>query len=225
MVCDKEGVKIFDISALGSVPASQKLLGQCYKSKINPHVKNAVTVLQSEGVVACYDMASPEIKTVFRLENAHKAGGACDFDHNPNRLHTLATGGKDCALKFWDTRKTTKDSQPISIMLGHSHWVCAVEYNRYYDQLVITGSSSTEVTLWRAIVQSSQALNMATKSGVVSVYTEEDKELALCTTELDDSVYVAKWSHQEPWVYAALAYSGQLMVTHIPHEEKYKIMI
>ncbi len=216
IVSDKQGIKVWDINSLSGKPATEKAIGHTLKAKPYPHSKNVMFALTSSGTVMGYDMSAAEPSVLYKLENHD----VLDFDHNPNKLHTLATGGKNASLQFWDTRKV--GASPISVLLGHTHWITAVEYNHYYDQLVATGSSSTEIFLWRAIAQSSQT---GGKSGIVTIYTEEDKEMAITQAELDDSVYCVKWSQQEPWIYGALGYSGQLQVLHVPYDEKYKIMI
>jgi len=216
MVSDKEGIKIWDIEKISGMPITDLKIGPTNKSKGYPHNKNILYALNSNGNLQGYDLSTPGSTAIYKLEGYD----LLDFDHNPNKLYTLATGGKNTALQFWDTRKQMEP--PISILTGHTHWITSVEYNKFYDQLIATGSSSTEIFLWRALTQSSHAME---KSGGVSVYTEEDKEKILTQLELDDSVYSVKWSQQEPWVYAGLGFSGQLIVAHVPYEEKYKIMI
>ena len=36
----------------------------------------------------------------------------------------------------------------MKVLSGHQHWIWAVRYNRYHDQLVVTASSDHSVTLW-----------------------------------------------------------------------------
>jgi len=186
------------------------------RAKLYPHSKNIICALDDKSCVKAYDTKSSLTKPIYELPKRD----IMDFDYNPNKLYTIATGNKNSALEFWDTRKLLNG--PISLLFGHSHWVNTIEYNHYYDQLIISGSTGTEVFLWRAISQSSQAESI---SGMVPVYNEDDKEMPLSQLDLNDSIYVVKWSQNEPWIYAALEYSGQLLVTHVPSEEKYKIMI
>lgn len=210
---DDEGVKIWDLNNL-SKPIEVHQLQNTIRAKLYPHSKSIICALDNRGSVKAYDTKSSG--PIYELPKRD----ILDFDYNPNKLHTIATGNKNSALEFWDIRKLSNG--PISLLLGHSHWVSSLEYNHYYDQLVVSGSTSTEVFLWRAISQSSQADN---KSGMVPVYNEDDKEMCLAQLDLNDSVYVVKWSQYEPWIYGALEYSGQLLITHVPYEEKYKIMI
>ncbi len=52
------------------------------------------------------------------IKNAHLRN-ILDLDVNPNKPYQIATGGKDCLVKFWDVRKT---SAPIIVLSGHTHW-------------------------------------------------------------------------------------------------------
>lgn len=215
ILSDEKGVRIWDVNDL-SKPIEFRRLENVRKAKLYPHTRSILCILDTRGSVQAYDTKSPDAKPIYELPKRD----VLDFDYNPNKLHTIATGNQNSALEFWDSRKLSNG--PVSLLLGHSHWVTSIEYNHYYDQLVVSGSTSTEVFLWRAISQSSQA---DSKAGMVSVYGEDDKEMCLAQLDLNDSVYVARWSQNEPWIYAALEYSGQLLVTHVPYEEKYKIMI
>ena len=69
--------------------------------------------------------------------------------YNQSRLHTLATSGTDGAVRIWDLRKT--DKTMLTFDDDHSgHWITKVRYNQFHDQLLLTGSSSTFVSLYRA---------------------------------------------------------------------------
>ena len=80
---------------------------------------------------------------------------AFDLAFNSNALHLLATCGADGALRFWDLRKPSKcllqfeDEQ-------QGHWLTKLKFNAFHDQLLLTGSTSTFVQLYRAISVSSQ---------------------------------------------------------------------
>lgn len=72
-----------------------------------------------------------------------------DVAYNQSRLHTLATSGTDGAVRIWDLRKT--DRTILTFSDDHSgHWINKVRYNQFHDQLLLTGSSSTFVSLYRA---------------------------------------------------------------------------
>ena len=52
------------------------------------------------------------------------------------------------------------------------------------------------------------------KDEVVRVYQEHE-----------DSVYCAKWSTADAWVFASLSYDGRLVISHVPSAEKYRILM
>ncbi|KAI9598683.1 WD40-repeat-containing domain protein [Syncephalis fuscata] len=44
-------------------------------------------------------------------------------------------------------------------------------------------------------------------------------------TDHDDSVYGVAWSQANPWLIASISYSGRLVMSYVPSEEKYKILL
>ena len=85
--------------------------------------------------------------SVLKQEKAH-SDLLMDLDYNPNKLNTVATCGQDGALRFWDLRKSDRCLLEFEDeTTGH---INKVKYNRFHDQLLITGSSSTFVSLYRA---------------------------------------------------------------------------
>ena len=53
-----------------------------------------------------------------------------------------------------------------------------------------------------------------TVDGLVAVFEQHE-----------ESVYRAKWSMADPWVFASLSYDGRFLVNSIPKEYKYKIIL
>jgi len=79
-----------------------------------------------------------------------------DIDYNPNKLSTVVTSGQDGAIRIWDLKKPDKCLMQFD---DESHWTNCVKYNRFHDQLLLSGSSSTFVSLYRATSVSSVPLN------------------------------------------------------------------
>ena len=79
-----------------------------------------------------------------------------DLDYNPNKLNTIATCGQDSVLRFWDLRKTDKCLLEFE---EESHWINKVKFNRFHDQLLLTGCTSTFLSLYRASSVSSMPLS------------------------------------------------------------------
>ena len=100
IISDKEGVKIWDIKNL-SKPMKSHLIGSTTRGKFYPHAKNVLCCLNERGKVTAYDVGSSGNKSIYTLPKTD----IMDFDHNPNKLHTIATGNKNSALEFWDNRK------------------------------------------------------------------------------------------------------------------------
>lgn len=88
------------------------------------------------------------------MPDAHKYG-ARDVDYNPNKPFYVVTSGEDRLVKFWDIRKPDR---PMKVLLGHSHWAWTVAFNRFHDQLILSGGTDSLVNLWRVSSISSAPL-------------------------------------------------------------------
>ena len=84
----------------------------------DPHVSSSCAVA-TYGDIHVIDTRSFDVTT--SIIDAH-GGNVHDLDYNPSRSNTIITGGDDRLIKIWDLRST---SEPIKILSGHSHWVCA----------------------------------------------------------------------------------------------------
>ena len=72
-----------------------------------------------------------------------------DIAFNTSKLHTLVSSGSDGTVRVWDVRKP--DRSVLSFDDDHSgHWINKVRYNPFHDQLILTSSTSTYVSLYRA---------------------------------------------------------------------------
>jgi WD40 repeat protein len=154
-----------------------------------------------------------------------------DLDFNPNKDYTLCTGGDDGKVKLWDTRKTDR---PTKVLLQHSHWVWGVQYNRTYDQLLLSCSGDCSVNLWNAhSLSSANSMTLAPKPGdtlktpvshkllkdaPVSTVDLTSDHLIKCFEDHEDSVYSVAWSSVNPWLFASLSYDGRVVVNRVPKE-------
>lgn len=95
----------------------------------------------------------------------HAMGISC-MEFNPNRPSTLCTGGKDGMVHVWHISRhgiTVEKS-----IQAHTHWydsgvwfrnrVTSVHYNPIQDQLLLTSSTDSTITLWRLFSVSSSRL-------------------------------------------------------------------
>jgi WD40 repeat protein len=74
------------------------------------------------------------------------------IDYNPNKPYHIATGGDDSLVRIWDSRNLTHHLMEIK---QHTHWVWDVAFNKLQDQLLLTSSSDTLVSLYNTISVSS----------------------------------------------------------------------
>ena len=115
--------------------------------------------------MAVEDKVFPSID--LRAKDAFSSFIACsdgqqvlDFAYNPIDFHMLTTCGADGSVRVWDLRNTDKCA--LQIQQGHSyngscalaegagHSVSKIRYNPAFDQLILTGGTSTFVSLFRA---------------------------------------------------------------------------
>lgn len=89
---------------------------------------------------------------------------------------------------------------------AHSHWITQVGYNPFHDQLLATAGSDSNVQLWKTTAGAG-----GTRSKLVQ------------QTQHEDSVYALCW--HDAWHYASLSYDGNVVVSRVPMEEKYRILL
>lgn len=163
-----------------------------------------------------------------------------DVDYNPNKPFCLVSCGEDRLIKFWDLRST---QAPIKSIVGHDHWVNTVKYNRFHDQLLLSGSSDCMVHLWRVSSVSSAPLlepedddidgleanvngDGVGFAGGINGSKGEAADIRVRTfDEHEESVYSLAWSACDAWVLTSLSYDGQVVLNHVPSTEKYKILL
>ncbi|CAG8509432.1 2207_t:CDS:2 [Acaulospora colombiana] len=151
------------------------------------------------------------------------------LDYNPNKPYQIASAGDDCKVRFWDLRNTAESLKEIS---DHTHWVWAIAYNRFHDQLFLSSGSDCQVNLQSIVSISSAAFqyeddesedeyqditgfaNRKPTDGLVRTYDQHE-----------DSVYSVAWSASDPWVFCSLSYDGRAVINRVPSEEKYKIIL
>lgn len=190
----------------------------------NPHHSCNVVAAAVDTGVKAFDLRS--MQQTWHIEGAH-GQLVRELDFNPNRQYFLATCGDDCQAKFWDVRSP---KEPAVTLDNHSHWVWSVRFNHFHDQLVLTSSSDSRVTLSRVASVSSEPFGhlvdedeeagdenrerKCEKDGVIATYEEHE-----------DSVYAVQWSTADPWLFASLSYDGRLVLNRVPRTEKYRILL
>mmetsp|Transcript_13359 Transcript_13359/g.17303 ORF Transcript_13359/g.17303 Transcript_13359/m.17303 type:complete len:395 (+) Transcript_13359:91-1275(+) len=209
----------------------------------DPHNTNLMTSTQGSDALG-WDIRAQ--KKTFSL-NAHKYH-ARDVDYNPNKPYHIVTCGDDRLIKIWDLRNPDK---PIRMLAGHTHWCSSVKYNRFHDQLLLSGGTDSLVNLWRCSSVSSAPLlelddhlnssgHGTSNDGIDSDddhnymssnqnSQQEPSDAIDCIVktydEHEESVYSITWSSCDAWVFASLDFSGRLAINHVPSTEKYKILL
>jgi len=49
--------------------------------------------------------------------------------------------------------------------------------------------------------------------------------IVVCYEDFDDSVYDVAWSNSDPWIYMAASFDGRLVLSHVPKDIKYSILL
>jgi len=127
--------------------SSNSDLAECTVVKRDPHDQKLIAI-GIEDQVQILDLRV-QAKKLGQINFTAHIDQVLDVAYNLSKLHTLATSGTDGTVRIWDLRKT--DSTMLTFDDDHSgHWITKVRYNQFHDQLLLTGSSSTFVCLYRA---------------------------------------------------------------------------
>jgi WD40 repeat protein len=121
-----------------------------------------------------------------------------------NHVHPVVfCTGDDQQVQMWDERNLR---QPLKQIYNHSHWIQNIKMNTLNEQLVLTSSTDTLVNL--------------------ELLSESNNSPSLLHSfdELDDSVYGVEWSPLDPWVFAAVSYSGRVLVTTVPQNTRHQLL-
>lgn len=158
-----------------------------------------------------------------------------DLDVNPNKAFHVATGGDDSILKIFDVRNS---KEPVFSRRDHLHWIFSVSFNKFHDQLLLTGSSDGKVHLTCASSCSSEAPKAINSSSTLEGVSDDEDEFQHKTrkTHLSDglletfdqheeSVYCVEWSAADPWIFASVSFDGRVIVSRIPKKYKYQILL
>jgi WD40 repeat protein len=167
--------------------------------------------------VKAYDIRDPN-HCVWTIEDAHSQL-VRDLDCNPNKQCHIVTGGDCGTIKIWDYRMT---KEPVFSRNSHQHWIFSVRFNTFHDQLILSSSSDGKVLLTCAGSVSSEG-----PGGVSEGSQKEYLADGLLQTfdQHEDSVYCAEWSTTDPWVFASLSFDGRVIISKVPKQFKYQILL
>ncbi|XP_058833089.1 EARP-interacting protein homolog [Topomyia yanbarensis] len=168
--------------------------------------------------VRSYDVREPN-QCAWVIEDAHSQL-VRDVDCNPNKQCHIVTGGDDGVMKIWDFRNT---KEHVFARSDHNHWIWNVRFNSYHDQLLLSSSSDGKVLLTCASSVCSEVLLTEHE------HTDDKEQLAdgLLQTydQHEDSVYCVDWSTANPWLFASLSYDGRMVISKVPKQYKYQILL
>ena len=130
-------------------------VGVCGGLAWDPHHSSELACA-TDGSVSFWDLRSPGSAAPRCIPAAVAAGLALrSLSYNPNKPWHLATAGDDHRVKIWDLRRLGAAhaqeadepgaAQPVKVLDGHTHWVTAVAFNPFHDQLLVSGGSDARV--------------------------------------------------------------------------------
>ncbi|XP_058463447.1 EARP-interacting protein homolog [Malaya genurostris] len=167
--------------------------------------------------IRSYDIRDPN-HSAWIIEDAHSQL-IRDLDCNPIKQWHMVTGGDDGTMKIWDFRNT---KEHVFARSDHNHWIWNVRYNTYHDQLLLSSSSDGKVLLTCAGSVSSDTL--LSESGNINKERLADG-LLQTYDQHEDSVYCVEWSTADPWLFASLSYDGRMVISKVPKQYKYQILL
>ncbi|XP_050074946.1 EARP-interacting protein homolog [Anopheles maculipalpis] len=176
--------------------------------------------------IRSYDVRDPN-HVVWSIEEAHSQM-VRDLDCNPNKQCHIVTGGDDGVMKVWDFRNT---KEHVFARSDHHHWIWSVRFNTYHDQLLLSSGSDGKVLLTCAGSVSSEAPEViAGPDAVEPAGGSELREhladgLLQTFDQHEDSVYGVEWSTADPWMFASLSYDGRMIISKVPKQYKYQILL
>ena len=222
---DSDGLKIYSIAhpSAGSsaAPTASYAINSpdMYAACWDPHHPNLLVASSSVHIHGYDSRLSPTAPPTHSLQHAHSDVIRC-LDYNPNKPYHILSSGLDRLIHIHDIRKPTS---PLVILQQHSHWVQAVRYNQFHDQLILT-CSTEDVALWSVASVSSAPLGELEVGGGGGADGVKDKLIAVYTDH-EDSVYSGCWSAYDAWVFVTCSYDGRVVVNQVPPAEKYKILL
>ncbi|KCV69393.1 hypothetical protein H696_03824 [Fonticula alba] len=197
----------------------------------NPHQDAQIVTSAQDGSLTVWDIRSK--RPAIRTTSAHGLKVPVRaVDHNPLAASFLASGGDDGSVRIWDIRNM--GSGPVKTTLSHTHWVWSVEYNHFYDELLLSAGSDSRVHLENV---GSHVSGSSSYSAGESTHSDSGLPASSPTpsrsragpvhtyTPHEESVYSARWSASEPWILASVSYDGRVAINVVPRSEKLRLLL
>jgi len=207
---------------------STSLSGEASALRWDPHSPSNIACSSSRNI-AIFDTRSLQNGPINTLKGIHRRS-ITSLDYNPNRPHILVSSSEDSTIKFHDMRNP---SIPLKICRGgHSHWVTNVKYNPFHDQLLLSTGTDSLVNLWRiSSISSAPLLELQNPldnddDDENNGNNEDSKpDVRVNKFEGQDSIYDVAWSCADAWSYCSVGFDGNVVLHHVPSQEKYKILL
>lgn len=147
-----------------------------------------------------------------------------DLDCNLKKLYRIVTGYDDGTIKIWDSRKT---KESLFSRNDHTDTIWSIRYNRSHDQLILSSGSDNKVVLTCAESVSSESdASHFLEGGRLKELKEHLADGLLYTFEHHNCpVYSTEWSSTDPWLFASLSCDGKFVLSKVPKQFKYRILI
>lgn len=210
--------------------------------RINPHEPSQIYQIGGKHL-NLYDIRSSKLVQSCELKYRTRS-----FDVNPNRPDWVSVACDDRSISIFDMRQP---QAPCLLDTGHTHWIWSLRYNPFHDRLMLSSGSDNRAILyhnfqtcsdnikktkWKLSACDSLDDSPRDHDSSYSDASESQDDYGLKVSKVsdgivssfddfEDSVYGACWSHQDPWVWAAVSFDGKLVLSHVPKSVKYSILL
>ncbi|KAI9586974.1 EARP and GARP complex-interacting protein 1 [Glossina fuscipes] len=223
---DRAESKTRQAAEIASTSSSSKHLNHPFTGgKWSHHHQGQQFVALHDTFIKAYDTRDNN-HCAWSIEDSH-GQLVRDIDCNLNKQCHFVTGGDDGFLKLWDCRMP---KEPVFARNDHAHWVWCVRFNTFHDQLILSSSSDCKVLLTCAGSVSSEAAENVNPNAITSLENTTQRKylddgLLHTFEQHEDSVYCVEWSNVDPWIFASLSYDGRLLISKVPKQYKYQIIL
>jgi hypothetical protein len=208
-------VLVRDVARLSDAPVYTRLLrdrGITSEAAWNPHKVSELAYTSDKSVVGVDTRQSGDAAAAWTVANADSVQ-ALTLDFNPTAANYVACGGIDGTVRVFDLRRT---AEPALRLKNHEHWVAALRYSHFNDNLLLTGGTDNSIkvySLWSVSAAQQAAMQRAPDAAAEAASRSRDKLLLDITTEHEDAVRTVAWAANNPKLLISGSYTGRVVVT------------
>jgi hypothetical protein len=202
------------VDRLSDTPVYTRLLrdhGITSEAAWNPHKVSELAYTSDKSLVGVDTRQSGDAAAAWTVAAADSVQ-ALTLDFNPTAANYVACGGVDGTVRVFDLRRT---AEPALRLKNHEHWVSALRYSHFNDNLLLTGGSDNSVkvySLW-SVSAAQQAAAARAPDAAEAASRSRDKLLLDITSEHEDAVRTVAWAANNPKLFVSGSYSGRVVVT------------